>query len=399
MSSTHSISPSPASSAPFGLVLVASGLLVAAAALWGYRSELAIKQDLAVTSRLRLEALRSLVQSQEAGCLLERGLNADTELPYSALVRTRSLLGPDPMSVEARIERAPGQEIVTIVNGPVSGSETGYAPHWLWRQAPGGGMMPYAQLHDDTVLTARRHFKLLMDNYSAVITGPSQVAGRKVDVVEVKPLVPVDGAIGPARRLFLDSDTGLALRVDSFDYQMKPVSISTLSNVEFRPAPANTFPTPAQIVGAAHGRWEVEELGSGPDALQQVAARAGFMPPQPTYLPPGFVLDGYGLHRCRQHPAAPYAAMTRYSDGLNTLTIFAMRRSAPLEKAGGGSCDFGSGTMVTRYAPPVSFVALADLPPGILRKVLDTVSYQPSPVAAANSLPGPAATPRISTKN
>jgi len=390
MSSSRFVTPAAAAPAPFALYLIASGLLVAAAGLWGYRSELAIQQDLAASSRLRAEAVRSLVEGQEAGSLLERSLNADTELPYSALARTRSLLGPHPMDVEARIVRAPGQEIVTVVSGPVAGSETGYAPHWLWRQMPGGGMIPYALLHDDTNSTARRHFKLLMDNYSAVVTGTSQVAGRKVDVVEVKPLNPAEGATGPARRLFLDSDTGLALQVESFDYQMKPVSISTLSEVSYNPIPATTFPTPAQIVGAAHDNWVVEELGSGADALRQVSERAGFFPPQPTYLPAGFVLDGYGLHRCRQHPAAPYAAMTRYSDGLNTLTIFAMRRSAPPLK-GGGPCDFGSGTMVTRDDAPVSFVALADLPPATLQKVLATVSYVPAkaaqPLAASPAAP------------
>ena len=333
-----------------------------------------------------------MVAGQEAGCLLERSLNADTELPYIALARTRTLLGPHPMDVEARIQRAPGQEIVTVVSGPVPGSETGYAPHWLWRQVPGGGMMPYALLHDDTVSTARRHFKLLMDNYSAVVTGSGQVAGRKVDIVEVKPLNPADGATGPARRLFLDSDTGLALQVESFDYRMKPVSISTLSDVDFKPVPAATFPSPAQIVGAAHDQWEVEELGGGPEAFGQVAARAGFLPPRPSYLPPGFVLDGYGLHRCRQHPAAPYAAMTRYSDGLNTLTIFAMRRSAPLGQ-GAASCDFGSGTMVSRYAAPVTFVALADLPPATLSKVLDTVVYVPAPASNAAAVPAPSPAP------
>lgn len=365
MSPTSSVAPGARPSA-FGLYVAAAVMLIAAASLWGWRAQRALLQE------------RARPVGGSANALLARGLFADTMLSYTALTRTDSLVGPHRVKLVTRVEQAPGEQLITFLNGPTAGMETGYAQHWLWRKARNGKLEAYAELQDDATALARRHFLLMQANYDVAMTGSTRLEGRPVQIVEVKPRS--TALKGPARRLYLDAKTGLALLVESFDHSMNPVSESKLSQVVFNPTVEPiAFPLPAAIKAASHGHWEAEEMGSGPAQMQAVAARAGFLPPQPTWLPPGFVLDGYGLHSCQHPPASPYAALTRYSDGLNTLTIFEMRRASSAARPNWASCDFGPGTMVTRDTDGGTFVALADLPSETLRRVLDSTKFVISP--------------------
>ncbi len=146
-----------------------------------------------------------------------------------------------------------------------------------------------------------------------------------------------------------------------------------------------------------------EEMGAHFD---KVAQKTGIEPPKPGYIPDGFELDSYGVHNC-DDPGQPYlAALTRYSDGINVLTIFAMkpldkvsptsassadganRSRTPASKeaatskeaAKGGTesqaCNFGPGTMLMRDTKIGRLLAVADLPPGILRRVLDSTDVR-----------------------
>jgi negative regulator of sigma E activity len=93
-------------------------------------------------------------------------------------------------------------------------------------------------------------------------------------------------------------------------------------------------------------------------------------------LPAGFELDGYGLHKAVQG-SSKQIVLSRYSDGLNTLTVFAMPGSASLKTDSWGSCDFGPGTLASRLTGGGRLVAISDLPDATLQRVLNSASYVP----------------------
>jgi negative regulator of sigma E activity len=230
---------------------------------------------------------------------------------------------------------------------------------------------------------ASRRFALMTKNYKGSLLGSDSVDGRPADVVELRPMQPVDGARGPIKRLWIDRDSGITLRSDTFNYQARPVMTSVLSNVDLKPNTRDAFVPPTRMMSAAAVKpWMAQEMG---EQLQKVAQMTGIEPPQPDFRPPGFEFDSAGMHHCSDMGAPIVAALTRYSDGINVLTVFAMRPDTRLpgiedtqkngnEKNGSKreACDFGPGTMAMRELPEGRLVAVSDLPPQTLHRVLDS---------------------------
>lgn len=361
---------------PFGFYLVAFAFLVAAAALWSARTQQAARQDL--QNQLAQTNLSTPTQSQretqQATALLYESFWADNHTKYSALAKTTASYGDKPAVSSARITRAPGALAIKFVSGPSQGLESGFSQRWFWRQSATGDMTPYAEVaHPATDMAAAR-FKLMLENYAVRLGQPTEVSGRPVSVVELSPWQPVEGAKGPAKRIYIDQETGLTLGVEAFNYQMKPVLHSTLSELDLTPQiTETTFEAPANIAAAAKKEnWRAEEMGKD---FASVVQKTGVQPPRPTYTPPGFELDGYAVHRCNDIPIT--AALSRYTDGLNTLTVYAILDSPAAQKMA-GSCGFGPGTMAARQAGDGHLVALGDLPPQTLERVLKSAKVEKS---------------------
>jgi len=63
---------------------------------------------------------------------------------------------------------------------------------------------------------------------------------------------------------------------------------------------------------------------SKPISLEELSKQVGFKVSIPTFVPAGYKLDGYWVYKSRRHPVN--VAYTRYTDGLDTISIFEMRR-------------------------------------------------------------------------
>jgi negative regulator of sigma E activity len=192
----------------------------------------------------------------------------------------------------------------------------------------------------------------------------------------------VEGARGPARRLYIDEETGLTLGVDAYNHLLQPVLHSRLSKLDVSPKIGDgTFERPQAIRAAARQvAWGTEELGRTEEQFQKVAQKSGILPPRPAYTPDGFVLDGYALQRCHKSQGQVTTVSTRYTDGLNTLTVFALRR--PADDSGQPmTCDFGPGNLASRRDGLGCLVALGDLPTPVLNRVLESSHFE---LAAAN---------------
>lgn len=313
-----------------------------------------------------------------AGEMLTRTYQADNGLTYKATSSVTATYGKHKMKSEAKIVRAPNKLSITYISGDQAGLQSGYNERWFWRRdKPGAPIKAYAEVKLKPADMAAKRFDLMMRNYRAFLIGKDQVNGRPTEIVEVRPRNYVDGARGPFKRFWIDHDSGLTLRTDAFNYQKQLVMSTVLSAVELNPnIEPDTFASTASMLQvASRGGWTAEEMG---EDTADVERETGIRISNPGYLPPGFAFDGVGVHTCTGFGESERAALSRYSDGVNALTIFALAGTkatkAQIKDATRGSCDFGPGTMVMADKGELHTVAVGDLPPVTLRRVLDSTT-------------------------
>ena len=312
--------------------------------------------------------------TQRAISLLCKALLADSHLTYTATSQTTARYGSKTMTSTAKVSHAPHQLAVNYLKGSNQGLNAGFSERWFWRQSGSQAVTPYAALQSETSELATRRFAALLENYRAEWKGHGTVAGRPVDVVELWPFETVDGSSGPGKRLSLDRGSQLVLRVETFNHRRESVMVTEFSRVTINPPiAANTFKTPGLILASAqHQPWTAQEMGSD---QQAVARKTGLLPPRLAQrdLPPGFAMESVGTHHCAV--SSVDAALTRFSDGLNTLTVFSMRDDAknPAKEL---SCDFGPGAVVSRGTHGLRVIAVGDLPPATLRRMVEKAQVQ-----------------------
>ncbi len=315
-----------------------------------------------------------------AWALLGRALHANSDVPFAAHVETVVFVGERSLQSEARIVKTPGHLAITYLSGPMKGQSSGFTRQLFWRQNAAGQIVPYAQTATAPAQIANRRFEWMRANYQAQMRPASAVDGRPVEVVELRP---ARGALaGPARRIFIDDATGLTLRIEEFNARLQPASHSTFSRLDLHSAIApNTFHAPAALLKAGQRSfWRGEELG---DDARAVERKTGLTPPQSGQVPRGWKRDGFGVHRCVPGGGAlQVAAFTRYTDGLNSLTLFAIRppataKNAPdARRAVPASCSFGPGALVSRADGGGTLLAVGDLPPEIMRRALEAARFR-----------------------
>ncbi len=351
------------SSSRYGLFVVASLILVMAGVVWNLRAQRANLVRAQTANRH---------ETQHAVSLLIRAFLADTQLTYSALSQTTALYAGKEMKTQALLTRTPRAMAISYLNGDRQGLQTGYNGRWFWRSAPGSGMRAHAEVMQEAPAMMARRLSLMLDNYTIEWKNSGIDEGRAVEILEIRPSRDIDGARGPGKILTIDSETGLTVSTRTFDYNWQMVMQSKLSKIDFTPTiTAKTFASPQEMSQAAKTKpWLAQDMGHN-DA--EVAQMTGFQPPTPTYVPPGFMMDGVGVHRCNENGTGPMAAFTRYTDGLNVLTVFAMPEpEVDTMTAPEQICDFGSGTLISAKTPNGYAIVVSDLPPATLRRVVDS---------------------------
>ncbi|MDF2439778.1 MAG: MucB/RseB N-terminal domain [Abditibacteriota bacterium] len=386
----------------YGLFLVSAIVLALAFGLWNERAHQAQLQATAL--RERQMATQDRQQTQHAVALLIRAFVADNQLKYSAISQTTATYADQKLQTQAKITRTPESMAIVYLDGDRKGLNSGFNQKWFWRHKPGSPMQAYAAVEQDATEMAAKRFAMLLDNYEVKWLKEDTIAGRAVELVEIHPIKPLDGAKGPGKKLGIDKETGLTVLTTTYNYQWQPVMSSTLREIDFTPTiTPDTFASPTQIMDMAKKKpWMAREMGTHRD---EVARTTGVVPPQPKELPRGFAFDGVGIHRCETIGQPSYAALTRYTDGLNTLTVFAMKdadvqrekvlhegsanaknnatkdatekdTAASSAQASDQSCDFGPGTLVIRDVPQGRIIAVSDLPAVTLRRVVENTSLQ-----------------------
>lgn len=376
----------------YSLYILAALVLVLAVALRQLRRQHRQLAHVSAASRAQTEA--QIQSHQQAFALLFQAFWADNHRTYMARTSTMAVYGNEKINTVANMTHAPQGFAITYLSGDPRGLTSGLNRRWTWHKASASApMTAYATMQCSAADMAAARFAMMLQNYGALRSGQEKVGERLADVVWISPLNPIDGARGPAKCLWIDAETKLTLRVKTFNYQMNPVMESTLSDINLHPAvSAATFPLEPEMKQVAKGKpWMAQEMGTDVAAVK--ALTGGVAPPVPKMLPPGFVRESVGVHRVSAAANSQFAAVSRYTDGLNTLTMFALK-NAPGAKGATGATnklmqtyDFGPGTLVMHDTAQEHLVAVADLPPQTLYHVL---GVQPNEVTTGAV---PAATP------
>lgn len=331
-----------------------------------------------------------LHQGVSASTLLLQAFQASKTQQYSGITNAAVFADGHWYNSKARIAKAPNRLTLDFFSGANTGLECGYSGDWMWRKKPNTPLDPYAKLNEGLAGESETRLQLLLHNYQVVWKGIANIDQRPADLLEITPRHTMDDASGPAKRIWIDRATKLPLRIETFNYQMIPVMRSTLSDLQLSDQPATSFVTDTSIQAAlAQTPWTAYQMGSNFDEAGRIA---GVFPPIPAYVPAGFMREVVGLHRCSSAATASsdscYASLSRYSDGMNSLTLFALKPSCAHQlrldqspQSEEQNLDeqiyvFGPGAVSTRTTRTGTIVAVADFPPAELRRVLNSIEIR-----------------------
>jgi outer membrane lipoprotein-sorting protein len=184
------------------------------------------------------------------------------------------------------------------------------------RKLPGDG--GYDSLRQESL-------KQTLVSYDLQSSPSEAVAGRRTHMYAFQPR---QRGSRPARKVWVDVETGLILKTEIYSPDEKLFWLSVFEDIDYRPAvnPASftmSIPSGARVVEAG------EEQCYGPGEAQEIA---GLPLVLPRYLPGGFVQKCIRARHLRDYREIKVL----YSDGLSLLTLFESSRLRPFGGAGSG---------------------------------------------------------------
>ena len=191
---------------------------------------------------------------------------------------------------------------------------------------------------------------LLQRNYDLRIAQGSTVANRPCSLLLVIPRHPGN----PSKRMWVDQATGLVLRTELLNWRQNGISSSAFREIEIDPDLA------------AHD----DLLRPPPSALAPaVTAPLGFRPSYPRYLPPGYVFSGTDVISISKFPGAHL----RYSDGLNTISLFQAPAKAFGSEQPFASWEWHCAQVVTWRKGDMAYAVVGDIDPEQVRRIADSM--------------------------
>lgn len=213
---------------------------------------------------------------------------------------------------------------------------------------------------------------LLVKNYSVVLAGRDEVAGRSARVVEVRR--PWGGV---AARLWLDRDSGLVLRREVFDSRGAFTNASAFVDVTV--GHATLAGQPRDSIDSIPAVWPDTVPISAAPAL----AAAG-------WTAPAIVASNFELIDVRQPDEDGRTAVhLTYSDGLSTISVFQERGHLDVQRldgfqpmrVGGAEVYASDGIpyQATWSADGVVYTVLGDAPDDAMRSVIAVLPHEQAP--------------------
>lgn len=263
-----------------------------------------MKHRLMAVLAVAFAALCSSAQGADAPTLLRKAYAAEKTIAYTAVLEVRAAGRP---AAALKVWNSRGRKRMEYLSGPARGRvlvDDGRAVYWLDQAGKSAVSTPGAD--------GPERIDLVLRNYNIASKGTATVAGRKTVVISIS----AKRQPGPSRTLWIDQETKLILRSESYasDGALKAASSITSINLKRQLSEA-LFQVPEgwriqQPPPEQRTRWTLTELSK----------RLGITVTEPEYLPAGFELEG--MYLVRMGRMQREAAHIRYVDGLNSLSVF-----------------------------------------------------------------------------
>lgn len=321
---------------------------------------------------LSLTSLRASLAAADGAALLRRAYDQERKASYIATMTVRLPAAAGGTSTLVKVWRSAGRQRMEYLSGALKGRVlVDDGRRVLWLDSDSRTATPAPSGREAEALD------LLLRNYQVSVSATERVAGRPATVLRVVPRHPP----GPSRRVWVDRASSVILRTDSYNTDGQLLSSSAVTAITLgAKTGASSFTAPAgyRVEAAPTARtWTREALSD----------QVGFPLATPAYLPPGFRLDEMSL--ARTGSGRP-SAQLRYSDGLNSFSIFQHQHGPGMGRGPGwgrgrgwrggrgagmpgmGQCQLlagGAGRSLRVFASDRVFLLVGDLPEATLRKI------------------------------
>lgn len=187
---------------------------------------------------------------------------------------------------------------------------------------------------------------LLVRNYDLDLGPASTVANRNCWLLLVSPKH--EG--NPSRRLWVDRATGLVLRSELLNWKQDSISVSAFQEVEIDPDLSREL---ALLTPPA------------PPSSPPLRAPLAFKPTYPRHLPPGYTFAGTEVMTMGKYSAAHL----RYSDGLNSISVFQAPADAFAQQMPLATVELQFTQVVTWRRGDLAYAIVGDINPAELQRM------------------------------
>ena len=242
-----------------------------------------------------------------AADILKRSYDAESRSSLTGRMRTTLYTGSSKTSAEIAIYRSGSRMKMQYLSGPSAGSSIIDDGRSVTR-LDSASKTAYISGTPD----APDQLGLLLANYAPVVTGTAKIAGRSCYALHIRPRY----SGNPSKKLWVDQSTFVALKTERLGPDGKITMSTEYTSVDYSKVP------PTSLFAVPSG-WKIVRLAeSGDSSLDSVRKAVGVTPMKPGYVPKGYRFDGYYV---RENPRAMCFAGLRYTDGMNTISIYERR--------------------------------------------------------------------------
>ena len=217
-----------------------------------------------------------------------------------------------------------------------------------------------------------------LKNYNVTCNKTEQIISRQADVLAIRHAQPGY----PSKKIWVDRETNLILRSEYYSSDGKLASLTVCSDIEWSPRLDDSL----FEIAADWKQVALEDDSASLWDREKLTKEVGFALKEPSWLPPGYVFDGFKVCRCRSGIAS---AQMRYVDGLNSFSVFERFTRCPGRCCGSGhgkgwrcrrGCQRGCellanqpGRVLTRDINGLTYIFIGDLPEAELTKIADSL--------------------------
>lgn len=257
-------------------------------------------------------------QPQPATAILIKALSSQRDTK-ATLVQTRS---NGNTSISVIVQIVPGKGVTSKVIQPfIHAGIVSVDDGIVWKNFdPHNDSMRIERSPALFEFPVAKRMEAIAKNFQVTLKGADWIAGRQVDVVALKGVVP--GVTD--RTLWVDRDTSLILGYEA-DYEDEgPVRLTWTKSVELNNIPTTiTVLDDRPVYSKVEKTWGPFDVREPEGSLSQI----DFVPKVPTALPAG--LEFQATHLIGTH-GAKFAGV-RLSDGMSMVTVYLWRKDGKTE--------------------------------------------------------------------